>query len=155
MCISLPALPAMSVACAVLCAVLSPAEAKEGTQDRPHFRTGLWRFERTIEFVRPAPASSTVFSKTEATRCADPNVAMSGIFSSPNVGTCRSDRPQVFGNQYVFPNRCDFLGPVTTVITVQSEAAYTEVNMLKVDPLPRRDVVVANRIGDCDQASSH
>jgi hypothetical protein len=41
------------------------------------------------------------------------------------------------------------MGPVSTVITVQSDEAYTEVNELTVSQLPRTDVVIAKRIGDC------
>ena len=43
------------------------------------------------------------------------------------------------------------MGPVSTVITVQSDEAYTEVNELTVGQLLRRDLVIAKRIGDCAQ----
>jgi hypothetical protein len=43
------------------------------------------------------------------------------------------------------------MGPVSTVITVQSDAAYTEVNELNVGKLPRVESVVANRVGDCQE----
>ena len=120
--------------------------------DRPHFRNGLWRFERTVEYVRSPPNANVVLVKETATRCVDPNVAMAGIFASPDIGTCRSEMPQVFGNQYIFPNRCDFMGPVRTLITAESEIAYTESDLLRVGPLPRRDMVVARRVGDCEAA---
>jgi hypothetical protein len=41
------------------------------------------------------------------------------------------------------------MGPVSTVITVNSEESYTEVNELTVGKLPRSELVVAHRIGDC------
>src|SRR4051812_37989275 len=113
----------LSAGAAALCTLVPVASSQAGTVDPPQFRTGLWHFERTLEWVRRPPATSTVFSKTEATRCVDPNVAMAGIFSSPSLANCHSEKPQVFGNQYVFPNRCDFMGPVSTVITAQSETA--------------------------------
>ena len=118
---------------------------------RPKFRNGLWRFERTVEYVRRPPNENLVLSKTDATRCVDPNVAMNGIFGSPDIGGCKSEKPQLFGNQYFFPNRCDFMGPVSTVLTAENDAAYTEVNLLESKPLPKRDTVIAHRLGDCQQ----
>ena len=41
-----------------------------------------------------------------------------------------------------------------TVITVQSDEAYTEVNELTVGQLLRKDLVTAKRIGDCREDSA-
>ena len=54
---------------------------------QPKFRSGLWRFERTLEYVRRPPNENLVLVKTNATRCVDPNIAMTGIFYSPNMGS--------------------------------------------------------------------
>jgi len=129
------------------------AHAESVTQ--PKFRNGLWRFERTLEYVRRPPNENLVLAKTSATRCVDPNIAMTGIFNSPNMGRCRSEKPQLFGNQYFFSNRCDFLGPVSTVVTVENDSAYTEVNLLASEPLPKRDTVTAQRLGDCERADQN
>ena len=43
------------------------------------------------------------------------------------------------------------MGPVSTVITVQSDEAYTELNEITVGTLPRKDLVIAKRIGDCQK----
>jgi hypothetical protein len=86
------------------------------------------------------------------TRCVDPTNAMKDIFASPNVGSCRSTKPERVRNRYTFANRCDYLGPVRTDITVHSEEAYTELNVLKVGNFPKVDKVVAQRIGDCNVA---
>jgi hypothetical protein len=83
------------------------------------------------------------------TRCVDPTVAMKATFSSAPVGNCVSAKPEKADNKYTFSNRCDFMGPVSTVITVNSEESYTEVNELTVGKLPRSELVVAHRIGDC------
>jgi hypothetical protein len=120
---------------------------------KPRFRDGLWQFERTIEYVRRPPNQNLVLSKTTDTRCVDPNVAMNGIFAPTTIGSCRSDSPQLFGNQYVFSNRCDFMGPVSTVLTAESELSYTEVNQLASEPLPKRDTVIARRVGDCQSSA--
>lgn len=121
--------------------------------DKPKFRNGLWRFERTVEYVRRPPNDNLVLSQSNSVRCVDPNVAMTGIFSSASFGHCRSDAPQRLGNQYVFSNRCDIMGPVSTVITAESDSAYSEVNLLVTETLPKRDTVIAHRIGDCGSAA--
>ena len=83
------------------------------------------------------------------TRCVDPTHAMKATFSSSSIGSCHSSRPEKVNNKYIFSNRCDYMGPVSTVITVQSDEAYTEVNQVTVGKLPRTDLVIAKRIGDC------
>lgn len=84
------------------------------------------------------------------TRCVDPTNAMRGIFASPDVGTCRSAKAERVRNGYTFANRCDYLGPVRTEITVDSEEGYTELNIPKAGNYRLVDKVVARRIGDCD-----
>ncbi len=74
---------------------------------------------------------------------------MKATFSSPSVGNCVSAKPEKTDNKYTFSNRCDYMGPVSTVITVHSDESYTEVNELNVGKLPRTELVVARRIGDC------
>ena len=88
------------------------------------------------------------------TRCVDPTQAMKATFSTNSVGGCHSSRPEKVDNKYIFSNRCDYMGPVSTVITVQSDEAYTEVNELRVGKPPRTDLVIAKRIGDCREDSA-
>ena len=122
----------------------APAQSFDG----PAFRRGMWHFERVIE-RNPATDAGSVLMRREMTRCVDPTLAMRATFSSPDVGTCHSAKPQKIGNQYIFPMRCDYMGPVRTEITVESDTAYTEVNALSVGDRPRTDTVVARRVGDC------
>ena len=116
----------------------------------PTFRKGLWRFVRTLEIVEPQNVRHKLLEQ-EMTRCVDPTQAMKAIFSSASIGSCHSSRPEKVSNKYIFSNRCDYMGPVSTVITVQSDEAYTEVNELTVGQLLRKDLVIAKRIGDCRQ----
>ena len=125
----------------------SQAQAEEAFGG-PTFRKGLWRFVRTLEIVKPLNARQKLLER-EMTRCVDPTQAMKATFSSSSVGSCRSSRPEKVNNKYIFSNRCDYMGPVSTVITVQSDEAYTELNELRVGQLPRQDLVIAKRIGDC------
>ncbi|WP_426442484.1 hypothetical protein [Bradyrhizobium genosp. P] len=136
------------VASFIAALVLVPqAQADEGFGG-PTFRRGMWRFVRTLEIVTHSNVRQKLIEQ-EMTRCVDPTVAMKATFSSAPVGNCHSAKPEKVNNRFIFSNRCDYMGPVSTVITVQSEGAYTEVNQLSVGRLPRTDLVVAQRIGDC------
>jgi hypothetical protein len=129
-----------------------PGEANE--IESPQFRKGLWNFQRTIERIR-SPHPNQVLVREEMTRCVDPSLAMKAIFASPSIGNCTSARPELIDNRYVFPIRCDYLGPVRTEIAVESDVSYIEVNLLTVGSFPRKDVVVAQRVGDCDTAAGY
>src|SRR6185369_6813832 len=122
----------------------APQQAEVSETEAPSFRKGLWRFIRTLDVVRNANKNIKyrVVDK-EVTRCVDPTHAMKTTFSSAPVGTCVSDKPEKVGNKYTFAHRCDYMGAVSTVITVNSEDAYTEVNEINVGEHPRTDMVIA------------
>jgi hypothetical protein len=117
----------------------------------PSFRRGMWQFERTLEYTGPSPPPPHASSlrRQEMTRCVDPTEAMKETFKPLTVGACRSVKPEKLDNRYVFSLRCDYLGPVRTVIEVEGDGAYTEINELTVGDFPRKDTVIARRIGDC------
>jgi hypothetical protein len=141
----------VAVALSVSLPMLQAAAAAEHFGG-PTFRKGMWRFVRTLEIVTRSNVRHKLF-KREMTRCVDPTQAMKATFSSVSVGNCHSSRPEKISNKYIFSNRCDYMGPVSTVITVLSDEAYTEVNEVRVGRVPRADLVVARRISDCDNAS--
>ena len=116
----------------ILSAPLLSSRAQAGEAfGGPTFRKGLWRFVRTLEIVKPQNVRHKLLER-EMTRCVDPTQAMKATFSSASIGSCHSSRPEKVSNKYIFSNRCDYMGPVSTVITVQSDEAYTEVNELTV-----------------------
>ncbi len=127
----------------------SQAKADDGFEG-PSFRKGLWHFVRTLDLVLHRKTKQRL-QEREMTRCVDPTVAMKATFSSPSVGNCVSAKPEKSDNKYTFSNRCDYMGPVSTVITVNSDESYTEVNELTVGTLPRTELVVAKRIGECEE----
>jgi hypothetical protein len=121
----------------------------------PSFRKGLWRFVRTLDIVRNANKNVKYrVVNAETTRCVDPTHAMKATFSTAPVGTCVSDKPEKVGNKYTFGHRCDYMGAVSTVITVRSDEAYTELNEVSVGEHPKTDLVVATRIGDCEDGTA-
>jgi hypothetical protein len=138
--------------CIAFAAAAADTSAAEVAQ--PSFRQGLWSFQRTIERIDGASQPNSVLHKQQMMRCADPSVAMKAIFASPPIGKCTSSKPIQIKNRYVFAVRCDYLGPVRTEITVDSETSYTEVNVLALGKPPRRDVVIARRLGDCTGADA-
>ncbi|MDN5005319.1 hypothetical protein ACFQZO_31145 [Bradyrhizobium sp. GCM10027634] len=130
----------------VVTSITTAAKAEEFAG--PTFRKGLWHFVRTLDMVAHRKSKQRLLER-EVTACVDPTVSMKATFSSPSVGNCVSARPEKKNNQYTFANRCDFMGPVSTVITVHSDESYTEQNELSEGQLPRVELVVAHRIGDC------
>ena len=120
--------------------------------DGPTFSKGLWLFQRSTEFVTKhwvLPNARRVKLEQPVVRCVNPTEAMMETFRSVSIGACQSTRPERQKNTFVFAKRCDYLGPVKTVITVESETAYRETNELLTSASPKRDIVVARRLGDC------
>ena len=114
----------------------------------PKFRRGEWHFMRALDATNQGRGRVRLLER-EMTRCVDPTEAMRNTFSSPSVGNCHSAKPERVANKYIFSKRCDYMGPVSTVITVESDEAYTEVNELTVGRMSKTDLVVAQRVGDC------
>jgi hypothetical protein len=132
-------------------AQIQQAQQAEATQtEPPSFRKGLWRFIRTLDVVRNSNMNVKYrVVDREMTRCVDPTQAMKATFSSAPVGSCVSDKPEKVGNKYTFGHRCDYMGAVSTVITVLSDESYTEVNEVSTGDAPKTDFVTAKRIGEC------
>ncbi len=126
------------------------SQAKAEEFQGPSFRKGMWHFVRTLDLIVHRKTKHRL-QEREMTRCVDPTVAMKATFASPSVGNCVSAKPEKSDNKYTFSNRCDYMGPVSTVITVNSDESYTEVNELTVGTLPRTELVVAKRIGECEE----
>jgi hypothetical protein len=146
---------AVAITCVAISLISTIGSAKTDDIESPQFRKGLWNFQRTLERIREAPNFNQLLVHEEMMRCVDPSLAMKGIFASPSIGSCTSSRPELIDNRYVFAKRCDFLGPVRTEIIVESDVAYTELNVLTVGNFPRKDTVVARRVGDCDAAAGY
>jgi hypothetical protein len=132
-------------------AALTGVEAEEFAG--PSFRRGMWQFERTLEYIGPSrlPQHASFLQREEMMRCVDPTESMKETFKPLTVGACHSVKPEKVDNRYVFSMRCDYLGPVRTVIEVEGDAAYTEINELTVGNFPRKDTVIARRVGDCER----
>jgi hypothetical protein len=120
--------------------------------DGPTFAQGLWLFQRSTEFTTRhwiLPNAKRIKVEPPVTRCVNPTEAMVETFRPASVGACQSTLPSRKNNTFVFAKRCDYLGPVKTVISVESESAYRETNELLAGTSLKTDIVVARRVGDC------
>jgi len=137
------------IGCGLAAATVVKAEEFAG----PSFRRGMWQFERTLEYTGPStqPPPTAFSIRQEMRRCVDPTESMKETFKPLNVGACHSAKPERLDNRYVFSLRCDFIGPVRTVIELEGDGAYTEINELTVGKFPRKDTVIARRVGDCEK----
>lgn len=120
--------------------------------DGPTFSKGMWLFQRSTEYVTKhwvLPNARRVKVEQPVVRCVNPTEAMVETFRPASIGACQSTPPVRQKNTFVFAKRCDYLGPVKTVITIESDAAYRETNELLTGASPKRDIVVARRLGDC------
>ena len=129
-----------------------PMGAQPLAYDGPTFSKGLWLFQRSTEFVTKhwvLPNARRVKVEPPVVRCVNPTEAMMETFRQVSIGACQSTRPERQKNTFTFAKRCDYLGPVKTVISVESDTAYRETNELLTSASPKRDIVVARRLGDC------
>jgi len=133
------------------CGAAAPTMAGADEFAGPSFRSGMWTFERTLEHTGSLPTlpQATFSTKQQVARCVDPTEAMKETFKSSSVGDCHSVKPEKLGNQFVFSLRCDFTGPVRTVIKVDSESGYIETNEAAAGKFLKRETVIAHRVGDC------
>jgi hypothetical protein len=155
---ALPSCRWWTVAVLALSATLAQSTMRATAQtehyDGPTFAKGLWRFERSFEVSsqnRVMPNARRVRVDQPVTRCVDPTEAMKETFRPGSVGNCRSSAPQKHQNTYHFANRCDYLGPVQTMIVIESSTSYRETNEFKGASAGKKEVVVARRIGECER----
>jgi hypothetical protein len=121
--------------------------------DGPTFSKGLWLFQRSTEFVSRhwvLPNARRINVEPAVVRCVNPTESMIDTFRPVTIGSCQSTLPEKQNSTFVFARRCDYLGPVKTVISVESETAYRETNETLGGSSPKKDIVIARRIGDCD-----
>jgi len=120
--------------------------------DGPTFRSGLWKFERTLETDgKPTdrlPTSGLSIDR-EMTRCVNPTAAVKAEFTPSHFGACKTKDVRKTDGGYVFQKTCGSDLPVETQIDVKSDSAYTETNQGSIGKISTKETVVAQRIGDC------
>jgi hypothetical protein len=125
--------------------------------DGPTFRSGLWKFERTLETDgKPTDRLQTsgLSIDRQMTRCVDPTSALKAEFTPPHFGACKTKGFRKIDGGYVFQKICGSGAPIETQIDVQNDSAYTEINQGNIGKIPTKETVVAQRVGNCRHSGS-
>jgi Protein of unknown function (DUF3617) len=115
--------------------------------DLPAVRAGMWSFQRTVA------GTNTSFQA-----CENPIEKMNQRNEQLKRIGCRFTEPVKSGNTYTFESDCPMPRPKgtarargKTVITFESDSAYTVDITSDADGAASHDHLVAKRIGDCAQ----
>jgi hypothetical protein len=141
-------MPAIAAACALF-AVGSESFAYDG----PSFRSGLWKFERTLETNGKATdrlQTSGLSIARQMTRCVNPTLELKEELTPLKVGACITRDLRKTDDGYVFEKICGRAAPIKSEINVKGDSAYTEIHEGNVGKLSTKETVVAQRVGDCD-----
>ncbi len=133
------------IASLLACLALAPSSAT-AADDWPVLRQGLWRFDRTIEGMGPAPR------KVSRTECIDPTANFRRQQEQLGRAGCTFTPLTRRGDEYRYGTTCRMAGTSTTsesVLTVEGPEAYTLRVSSQVDGQPTKEVLVARRVGDC------
>lgn len=125
--------------------------------DGPTFRSGLWKFERTLETDgKPTdrlPTSGLPIDR-EMTRCVDPTSALKAEFTPSHFGACETKEVRKTDSGYVLQKTCGSGGPIETQIDVKNDSAYTEINQGSIGKISTKETVAAQRVGDCGHSDN-
>jgi hypothetical protein len=136
-----------SLAIAIAIVAAAPACLAD---DGPTFRSGLWKFERTLETDGQTTnrlQDDDLPIKREVTRCVNPTPAVKSEFTT--LVSCKPRDIQKMDGRYVVERVCGGRSPIKTEIDVISDSAYTEINEGNIGKMSTKETVVARRIGDC------
>lgn len=118
--------------------------------DGPTFRSGLWKFERTLETDGKETnrlQTSGLLIAREMTRCVNPTSAMKAQFL--RFGACKPKNFRKTHSGYVFQKFCGSGAPIEAQIDMRGDSAYTLINQGNIGKIVSKETVVAQRVGDC------
>jgi hypothetical protein len=139
-------LPAFATAAITLAAAPPASLAYDG----PTFRSGLWKFERSLETDGKTTnrlQDDGLPIKQEVTRCVNPTAAVKAEFTP--LEACKPLDFQKTDGRYVVERSCGGGSPIKSEIDVKSDSAYTQINEGNIGKMSSKETVVAQRIGDC------
>ena len=130
----------------LLAATLAAGPA--AADDWPTLRPGMWEFNRTIE----KPGSPGKPQTMQTKKCMNPSDDMKKQNEMLTRGGCKLSPITRAANVYTYSATCQLQGAAGTsksVLTVESDSAYT----IRVDSdfggEPTRELLRAKRVGDC------
>jgi hypothetical protein len=118
--------------------------------DAPTFRSGLWKFERTLETDGKTTnqlLANGLSINQEIIRCMNPTFSVKAEFTS--FEACKPRDLQKTDGSYALQRVCGGNSPIKTQIDVKSDSAYTEINEGNIGKMSTKETVVARRVGDC------
>ena len=145
----------LAIATAIAMAAAAPACSAD---DGLTFRSGLWKFERTLETdgkITNRYEDNGLPIKQEVTRCVNPTPAVKAEFTTFEACKPKDVEKDVEKNfqktddRYVIERTCGGYSPIRTEIDVKSDSAYTEINQGNIGKISTKETIVAQRIGDC------
>jgi Protein of unknown function (DUF3617) len=145
--------PALILRWAVLatgaaCALLA-ARSESFADDRPAFRAGLWKFERTLETDGKATdrvLTNGLLYAQQITRCVNPTRAFQADTAQ---GLCKIRDLRKRDDNYDFEKVCGGGAPVKTTINIKSDSDYTEINEGRIGGIATKEIIEARRVADC------
>ncbi len=140
--------PAIAAACALL-ATSSASFAYDG----PTFRSGLWKFERTLETdgkPNDRLQTSGLPIARQMIRCVNPTLELKAEFTPLKAGGCSTRDLRKTDDGYAFQKVCGGAAPIKTEINVKGDSGYTEIHQGSIGKILTKETVVAQRVGDCD-----
>jgi hypothetical protein len=142
----------MTLAIAAACALFAVG-SESFADDGPTFRSGLWKFERTLETNGKANdrlQTSGLSIARQMTRCVNPTLELKEELTPIKVGACNTRGLRKTDDGYVFEKICGRAAPIKSEINVKGDSAYTEIHEGSIGKLSTKEAVVAHRVGDCD-----
>jgi hypothetical protein len=118
------------------------------SDDLPSFRRGMWEFHRTIEGAGSQGKPQTITNK----KCTDPTEDMKKQNEMLSKAGCTFSPVTRGGNVYSFTSDCTVKGVSLhgkTVITVESDGAYTVSIETRQGMQVTKETLKARRTGDC------
>ena len=141
----------MLLAVAAACALFATTSASFAF-DGPTFRSGLWKFERTLETdgkPNDRLQTSGLPIDRQMTRCVNPTLELKAEFAPLKAGGCSTKDLRKTEDGYVFQKVCGGAAQIKTEINVKGDSAYTEIHQGSIGKIPTKETVVAQRVGDC------
>jgi hypothetical protein len=142
----------MLLAIVAACALLATG-SESFAYDGPTFRSGLWKFERTLETDGKANdrlQTSGLPIARQMTRCVNPTLELRAEFTPLKTGGCSTKDLRKTDDGYVFQKVCGDAAPIKTEVNVKGDSGYTEIHQGSIGKIPTKETVVAQRVGDCD-----
>jgi hypothetical protein len=114
----------------------------------PAFRKGTWEFHRTVDGQDSSAKPTTMTNK----KCADPSADMKRMNEMLSKQGCKFSATSAKANVYSFSADCKMQGvsgQSQSVITVESDSAYTVQVTGSAGGRSTKEFLVARRVGDC------